>query len=141
MHPSASCPSCPTPPRVRPLQVGPYRHVSPLGALPAPHSLERDESGSRTRLVPELLGPTGLGARADHPSPGAPAMRCVCSGSSPPLSEPAFWPPDGNMGSDAPGCHVEKERASPCLPSSRLRVGPSSVSRPLDFLSPICETA
>lgn len=71
MHPLASCPSCPTPPRVRPLQVGPHRHLSPLGAPPAPHSPERDGSGSRTWLVPELLGPTGRGARAGHPGPGA----------------------------------------------------------------------
>lgn len=34
MHPSASCPSCPTPPWVRLLQVGPHRHVSLLGARP-----------------------------------------------------------------------------------------------------------
>lgn len=132
MHPSASCPSCPTPPRVRLLRVGPHRLVSPLGAPPAPHAPERDESGSQMRLVRELQVPPVL---------APPATRCVCSGSSPPLSEPAFWPPDGNMGPEVPGCCVELRSLLPPAPSSGLRMSPRSLSRPLDLPSPVCETA
>lgn len=143
VHPSASCPSCPTPPRVRLLQVGPHRHVSLLGARPPrtrPSVMSQapgrgssvscwDRRASEPGQVPPVLAP--------------PATRCVCSGSSRPLSEPAFWPPDGNMGSDAPGCRVELRSLLPRTPrpSSGLRVSPCSLSRPLDLPSAVCDTA